>query len=157
MINTLCVSVTDLTYKFLPPMLEKGSGGVIIISSVGALVPGPLFAVYSSSKSFVLKLGISLHAEYDSKGIDFLTVCPGGVETEFAHRAGITRSEGMSILTPKEVAQQTLDAMGKEIVLVIPNKEASMKIVIFLANLLSHKMIEKIANSMIKKRYDRDN
>ena len=74
MINLMCSSLTDLTYKFLPPMFEKGSGGIVFVASIAAFFPGPLIAVYDAAKAFALQLGINLHAEYAHKGIDVLAV-----------------------------------------------------------------------------------
>jgi len=81
LIKVMCLTMADLVYKFLPPMLEKGSGGIIITSSVAAHMPVPLSTIYGASKGFSFNFGINLHCEYANKGIDILTICPAWVDT----------------------------------------------------------------------------
>jgi short-subunit dehydrogenase len=155
MVNTLCISVMDLTYKFLPPMIEKGSGGIIFVSSFAsqpALLP--LDVVYSGAKSFVLKLGTGLHAEYGSKGIDILTVCPGAVDTNIHAAAGHPHPAGQQ-LTTQNVVSASLDALGNKIVLLL-NKNRLQKLLNLLSPFMSYKLLEKIMKKFVKKAWGVD-
>ncbi len=149
MINLMCLSYVNLIYKFLPPMLEKKSGGIILISSLAALFPVPLNTIYSASKTFVLKLGINLHAEYSAKGIDILTVCPAYTDTNIFAATNETPPP-IPMLTTEEVVQKSLNRLGKDIVLVLKNKQFQQRLFSFLANFLSDKTKEKLVKKYLK-------
>lgn len=154
MINTMCLGYTDLTYKLIPAMLEKSSGGIIFISSILALIPGPLFAVYAASKAYIFKLGISLHIEYESKGIDVLTVCPGPIDTNFYKAQNIPEPK-TNILPPSIVVKKALKALGNEIAISVPS-DLLQRILPILNNLLSLKIMEKMAKKAYKKFFNVD-
>lgn len=154
MINVMCTSYMDLTYKFLSPMLEKGSGGVIFISGVPGILTAPLIAVYGAAKVFTLQLGINLHAEYAKKGIDVLTVCPGLVDTNFLKTANAPLPKA-PFLHPTHVAEKSLAALGKDIVLTLPS-DTGVKMGLFLTRFLSYKMSEKITAKVYKQMWDID-
>ncbi len=65
----------------LPSMLHRGSGHVITIASIAALVPFPGRAAYSTSKGAALQLARSIARDYGGDGIRSNAVCPGMVET----------------------------------------------------------------------------
>lgn len=152
-IKVMCLGLTDLTYKFLPEMLEKHSGGIIFISSISSLMTSPLITVYSAVKAYSLKFGVNLHAEYSSKGIDILTVCPAFVDTNI-YAAGKVKKPNVPMLTPEEVVRKSLNALGKEIVLMILNKEMKQQILRFILKYIPLKMLEKLVKREIKDRYN---
>src|SRR4051795_8883073 len=47
-------AVADLTARWLPPMVERGAGAVLITASTAGFQPLPGNAVYSAGKSFAL-------------------------------------------------------------------------------------------------------
>lgn len=149
MINLMCLGYMNLIYKFLPAMLEKKSGGIILISSLAALFPVPLNSIYSASKAFVLKLGINLHAEYSNKGIDILTVCPAYTDTHI-FAASNEIPPPIPMLTTEEVVDKSLNALGKDIVLVLKNKQFLQRLLSFLAIFLSDKTKEKLVKKYLK-------
>jgi short-subunit dehydrogenase len=150
LINLMCVGYTDLVYKFLPGMSAAGGGGVILLSSLAALVPCPYFAVYGAAKAYVLQLGISLHAEYKEQGIDFLTVCPGVVATHLYEAAGVPIPDSDISLTAEEVVRKSLAVLGKKIVIsMITNSK--VKMLLPFKSLLSNEFIEKLVLKEINK------
>ena len=130
-------------------MLEKKSGGIILISSLAALFPVPLNSIYSASKAFGLKLGINLHAEYSEKGIDILTVCPAYTDTNI-FVASNEIPPPIPMLTTEEVVQKSLNVLGKKIVLVLKNKQFKQRVLSFLATFLSEKTKEKLIKKYLK-------
>jgi short-subunit dehydrogenase len=85
-VNVRAVSL--LTRRFLPAMLERGSGGVINIASLGGFAPGPYQAAYYASKAYVLSLTRALAFETRGRGVHMCVVTPGPVETRFHERMG---------------------------------------------------------------------
>lgn len=84
-------AVVDLTHRFLPAMLERGTGGVLNVASIVGYQAGPNSAVYAASKAFVLSLSDALHAECAGTGVAVTALCPGPVATEFFEEAGANK------------------------------------------------------------------
>lgn len=85
-------SLTMLCHSLIPGMKRNG-GDIINISSLGALLPIPDFAVYAATKAYVSSLSEALRLELREHGIRVLAVCPGPVSTGFgkaARRPGFT-------------------------------------------------------------------
>ena len=84
-----CEAVVILTRAFLPPMIERGRGGVIVVASTAGMQPLPYEAVYAASKAFALNFTDALHAELAGTGVRCMSVNPGPVPTEWQGIAGI--------------------------------------------------------------------
>jgi len=67
----------------IPAMLQQGSGSIVIISSVNALVGSAGMAIYDMTKAAVLALLRNLAAEFGLRGIRVNAVCPGNTLTDF--------------------------------------------------------------------------
>jgi uncharacterized protein len=104
-------AVVDLTHRFLPTMLARHNGSIINLASTAAFQPTPYMAVYGASKAFVLSFSEALWAEYRSKGIRVLALCPGPTSTDFFNVVG-TEDAGLgSKETPEKVVQVALQAL----------------------------------------------
>src|ERR1043166_236662 len=88
MIALNCSAIVDLTFAFLPDMLDAGYGGVINIASLAAFQAVPYMAVYGATKAFVLSFSQALWGEYEKQGLRVVAVCPGPVETGFFEATG---------------------------------------------------------------------
>ncbi|CAL9343130.1 SDR family NAD(P)-dependent oxidoreductase [Streptomyces sp. NPDC050585] len=82
-------STTHLAHRLLPGMVAAGSGRLLVVSSVAALVPGPHQAVYGATKAYLRSLGESLRDELRGTGVTVTTVLPGATDTDFFRRAGL--------------------------------------------------------------------
>jgi 17beta-estradiol 17-dehydrogenase / very-long-chain 3-oxoacyl-CoA reductase len=91
-------AVTMLTKATIGKFLAKKKGAVINIASAGAVVPHSLHAVYSGSKTYILKMTTDLGREYKSKGISFQTQIPFFVVSNMSKikRASLTVPSGDS-------------------------------------------------------------
>lgn len=76
-----------LTQALLPYLLEKGSGGVITVSSLVGKFTTPLRSAYSASKHAITAYMDSLRAELHGKGLQFTTVYPGFIRTNLTYKA----------------------------------------------------------------------
>ncbi len=65
----------------LPHMLERGSGAIVNISSIGGKLAVPHMLPYSASKFALAGYSEGLHGELRMKGIRVTTVCPGLLRT----------------------------------------------------------------------------
>ena len=83
------VALTHLTKLLLPTMLARRAGRILNVASTAGFQPGPLMAVYSASKAYVLSFSEALAEELAGTGVTVTTLCPGPVLTGFQARAGL--------------------------------------------------------------------
>lgn len=91
-IDVNCRALVVLAHAVLPAMIARGEGSILNVASTAAFQPGPMFAVYSASKAFVLSFSEALHEEVKSHGVSVSALCPGPTQTEFADLAGMRHS-----------------------------------------------------------------
>lgn len=84
MVRLNCLAVLDLARHALPPMVARGRGDVVIVSSAAAWQPVPHMATYAATKVFDLHLAEALAEEVRDLGVRVVAVCPGPARTEFA-------------------------------------------------------------------------
>ncbi|GID28795.1 SDR family NAD(P)-dependent oxidoreductase [Paractinoplanes brasiliensis] len=75
------LTAVRMTRAVLPRMLERGSGSIVTVSSVNAVLPDPLVIDYSAAKAALSSFCKSLSKEYGPAGIRVNTVSPGPVAT----------------------------------------------------------------------------
>ncbi len=89
-----------LTLKtFLPKMLEREKGHVIVTSSKVGLGPSPGNTVYTAAKHAVQGLIKSMKQDCAEKNVKMTLICPGGVDTHFREQSN------PEYLDPKEIAE----------------------------------------------------
>lgn len=89
MLRVNIAALTQLTYQFLPGMLERGHGAIINLSSVAGLQPVAYMGAYAASKAYVLHFSEALWAELRGTGVSVMGLCPGATATEFFEVAGV--------------------------------------------------------------------
>ena len=125
MIDVNIVAAVRLTYAALPGMVNRGYGHIVNIASVAAFVPSPDFATYSATKSFVKSFSQSLQAEMQGKGVQVQALCPGFTITEFHETPDFSNFERSQFpkalwMTPNDVVAESLAALGRDQVIVVP-------------------------------------
>ena len=125
MVNLHIDTTITLCRAAIPFMVERGSGYIINVSSVGAFLPGKGLAVYGATKAFLNYYSQALQAELAGSGIDIQALCPGYTHTEF-HQAATEAGFDGSRIPPEmwtnadEVVAASLAALGNGQVLVVP-------------------------------------
>jgi uncharacterized protein len=118
MINLNITSTVHLAKRVLPTMVARGSGKVLFTSSIAALMPGPFYAVYAASKSFVQSFAEALRNELKDTGVTITALQPGATDTEFFARADMedTKAGAGSKMDPADVAREGFAALmaGKD-------------------------------------------
>lgn len=92
MVRLNVVALTQLTKLFVPPMVERGEGGVLNAGSIASYFPTPRMAVYGATKAYVLWYSRALAHEFEDDGLTVTAYCPLPVETEFMERNNIDQS-----------------------------------------------------------------
>ena len=75
-----------MTQATLPQMVKRGTGRVIIVSSIAGVLAGPAFGPYSMSKFALEAMGKTLRGELFAQGIDVCLLNPGPYLTGFNDR-----------------------------------------------------------------------
>ncbi len=89
MIDVNVRAVADLTLRFLPGMVSRGSGRILNVGSTSAYLPTPYMATYSATKAFVRAFSLAIGEELAGSGVTVTFLSPGVVKTGFALRAGV--------------------------------------------------------------------
>jgi short-subunit dehydrogenase len=111
-------SAVFLAKKVLPHMVAAGQGRILFTSSIAATMPGPYYATYAASKSFLLSFAEALRHEVKDSGVTVTALMPGPTDTNFFDRAGMegTTADQSSKDDPAEVAKDGFEALmaGKD-------------------------------------------
>ncbi|MDP9339279.1 MAG: SDR family oxidoreductase [Acidobacteriota bacterium] len=88
MVQVNCSAVVHLTRLFLPAMVERRSGDVLILASTASFQAVPFISTYAATKAFDLLFAEGLAEEMKPYGIGVCALCPGSTESEFHVVAG---------------------------------------------------------------------
>ncbi len=123
-------------HYFVPKLKSLGHGGIINVASAASFTAWPEMACYNASKAAVAALSETLTAELTGSGINVTTLCPTGVDTKVIDHARIPQHTNKLtnlalksyplIATPDDVARQTLDALDRKQVYVLPQLDSRM-------------------------------
>jgi uncharacterized protein len=116
------VAPVRLARAALGGMLQRGSGGLLFVSSAVGSMPLPRSAAYGASKAFVTSFAESLHMETALHGVHVTSVSAGLMHTEFHQQAGIdTAGMPKSAWMPAaRVAGASLEAVAAGKAVVVP-------------------------------------
>lgn len=86
LLDVLVTAVMRLSHAAASTMRERGSGDIVIVSSVAGFIAG---GTYSAVKAWATVFAEGLNVELSRKGVRVSALCPGFTRTEFHERAGI--------------------------------------------------------------------
>lgn len=110
----------ELLHALLPEMCARAQRngsrcGAIVVSSCAAFgSSNENMASYAATKAFAVKFVQSLVAELKHEPVDVLAICPTYTATDFFARAG--HPEPDQAMTPEQVAQEAMEALGRRTV-----------------------------------------
>lgn len=114
MMNLHMVTVTRSCILFGEAMKQRGSGRLLIMSSMAARIPAPGITIYSATKAYLKSFGRSLSYELKPYGVSVTTVCPAAIATPLYRLDEKKMKLGVSvglIHTPKWLVRRALRAM----------------------------------------------
>jgi short-subunit dehydrogenase len=112
MVQVNVAAVVHLTHLFLPPMVERRSGYIMIVASTAAFQPVPYISAYAATKGFDLLFAEGLAEEVRRYGVNVCALCPGSTASEFNEVAGQPRMPGAQESNEK-VARVGLKALAE--------------------------------------------
>lgn len=122
LINLNVTSQVHLIKLIVRDMVSRGSGDILITSSMAGIMPGPHEAVYAASKAFLRFFGQGIRQELKDTGVNVTVLMPGPTETEFFGRANMldTKVGQAEKQDPAEVADAAFKALKQGSGHVIP-------------------------------------
>lgn len=88
MVQVNCTALLHLTRLFLPEMVARRGGDVLIVASTAAFQAVPYISAYAATKVFDLLLAEGLAEEMKPYGVRVCALCPGTTTSEFHEVAG---------------------------------------------------------------------
>jgi len=115
MLDVNCRGPLLLVHTFVPAMVARGRGGLILMSSMSGNYGSEQLAVYAASKAFNLVLADALWAELAPHGVDVLAVQPGSTRTPGwqSTQPPELRGPGAHVMEPSEVVAEALAHLGE--------------------------------------------
>lgn len=96
-----------LMRAFVGPMVLRGGGAVLNISSDAAAADYPTWGAYASSKAAMERLAATLAAEIADSGVRILTVDPGEMDTRM-HADAVPDADPSALSRPADVAARLI-------------------------------------------------
>jgi uncharacterized protein len=111
MLQVNCMAVVALTHLYLPGMIARQRGDILIVASTASFQAVPYQTVYAATKAFDLIFAEGLAEEVKRHGVRVCALCPGQTESEFHKVAQEPIPRAMSVQTAEQVARIGLNAM----------------------------------------------
>jgi len=112
MVQVNISAVVHLTHLYLPGMIERKGGDILILASTAAFQAVPYITTYAATKSFDLQFAEGLAEEMRQYGVRVCALCPGSTESEFLEVAGQRHHTRRPQETAKKVAHVGLAALA---------------------------------------------
>lgn len=138
LLDVLVTAVLRLSHAALGPMVERGRGGVINVSSVAAFLPR---GTYSAAKAWVNSFSEWAHNEYKPQGVTVMALCPGFTKTEFHERMQVKRGDSFMWLDVEFLVKTALADFDKGRKLSIPG--AQYKTVVALTRAVPSSVLQR--------------
>ena len=142
-----CEAMVHLSRLFVPRMVERRRGWVLILASTASFQPLPYFATYAASKAFDRFFALGLAAEVARYGVKVTALCPGPTESEFFRISRARAFERRGVQSTAEVVRQGINGLARGKRTVLPSAEGRLTsfIVRFLPVTLITHFMAKIA------------
>lgn len=112
MVQVNCSAVVHLTRLYLPAMIERRRGDILVVASTAAFQAVPFISTYAATKSFDLLFAEGLAEEVKPFGVRVCCLCPGSTATEFQEVAGQPERTKHGQESAEKVARTGLRALA---------------------------------------------
>ena len=142
-----CEAVVRLSRLFVPRMVERRRGWVLVVASTASFQPVPYLTTYAATKVFDRFFALGRAAEVARFGVRVTALCPGPTESEFFKVARASAFKRRVQATP-DVARQAVAALARGRRTVIPN--ASGRFTAFLVRFLPVGLITHFIEKVVR-------
>jgi short-subunit dehydrogenase len=147
------LSPMALVYHFGGKMVERGKGGVVLMSSIAGLQGSGYLATYAATKAFNRVFAEGLWYEWKTKGVDVIACCAGATATPNYIN---TNPGKASLLEPKaqqpeEVVEECLRKIGKKPSFI--SGRGNRLVTFLMQHIFPHKMTINMMGDGMRKMY----
>ena len=107
-----CEAMVRLTRLFVPQMVERRRGWVLVLASTASFQPVPYLSTYAATKAFDRFFALGLAAEVARFGVKVTALCPGSTESEFFDVARASALKGRKMQPAPDVARLAIAALA---------------------------------------------
>jgi short-subunit dehydrogenase len=108
-----CEAMVRLTRLFVPRMVERRRGWVLMLASTASFQPVPYLTTYAATKAFDRFFALGLAAEVARFGVNVTALCPGPTESEFFDVAHAGAFKGRGQQPAADVARLAISALAR--------------------------------------------
>jgi len=112
MVQVNCGAVLHLTRLYLPDMVARRRGDILIVASTASFQAVPYISTYAATKVFDLFLAEGLAEEVRPHGVRVCALCPGTTTSEFHELAGHPAHAKGREQSAETVARNGLEALA---------------------------------------------
>jgi len=113
MVQVNIAAVVHLTHRYLPAMIGRRRGGILIVASTAAFQGVPYISTYAATKAFDLLFAEALAEEARRHGVRVCALCPGPTVSEFHQVAGQPEHTKRRQESAEKVAEVGLEALAR--------------------------------------------
>ena len=146
-IRVNCNAVVALSRLFVPAMVERQRGWVMVMASTASFQPVPYISTYAATKAFDRMFALGLAAEVERFGVKVSALCPGPTESEFHDVAHAQSFKWKNLQPAEDVARIGIAALARGKRTVIPYTQGrfnSILVRVLPVGLITH-YVEKAA------------
>ncbi len=148
MVDVNCTAVVHLTGLFLPRMVERRRGSILIVASTASFQPVPYMSTYAATKVFDRFLAEALDEEVTRYGVRVSALCPGPTESEFGEVAGTPGLQKDKAQKSDVVARLGLEALARGRRSIIPYLGGRLQV--FMQRFVSRGLVTGAAERMFR-------
>jgi short-subunit dehydrogenase len=149
MVRVNCEAVVHVARLFVPRMIERRRGWMLVVASTASFQPIPYNTTYAATKAFDRFFALALAEEVARCNVKVTALCPGPTETEFfdvAGGSGVFRRFGVQAV--EEVARKGVDALVRGRRTIVPTRKGA--IAAFLVRFIPTGTITRILEASLR-------
>ncbi|MGA2909516.1 MAG: SDR family NAD(P)-dependent oxidoreductase [Terracidiphilus sp.] len=113
MVRVNCEAVVRLARLFLPRMVERRRGWMLVVASAASFQPVTYLSTYAATKVFDRFFALAVGAEVARFGVKVTALCPGTTESEFIGVAHANQFLNRNQQSAEDVARIGIDALAR--------------------------------------------
>jgi short-subunit dehydrogenase len=126
-IQVLMTAPSELAWRLLPGMRERGYGRIVNVASLAGHLPGSRgHTLYAAAKSYMIRFSQSLALENRGTGVNVCALCPGFTWSEFhdvsGARALVSKMPRWMWMDADRVVREGLEAVEHGRIVYVPGR-----------------------------------
>jgi uncharacterized protein len=126
MVRVNCEATVGLSRLFLPRMVERRRGWMLVLGSNASFQPVPYLSTYAATKAFDRFFALGVAAEVAQFGVKVSALCPGTTESEFFEVSNASKFRGRDLQSAEEVARIGIEGLARGRRTILPKVDSKI-------------------------------